>query len=77
MKLSEYLYIKRYDAACFKRMGAPRKELHDVKCEACGTNIPRYLGPVDGILCSSCLQNNRHSCTRQEPLAITRSAIRE
>jgi hypothetical protein len=76
MKADELLKIARIEAAL--RVRGPRVELRNVECLGCGTNIPRYIGPEAGVLCSTCSEVNYESgCTRIKPLAITRGTLNE
>lgn len=56
MKTSEY--IKKLESCYRRRVGVESLTLFNVRCEACQTNIPRYHGPVYGILCKRCLEPN-------------------
>ena len=79
MKMSERLYWLRLDAAFVKRRTAKEThQLKNIRCEACLTNIPNYSGPTSGALCDKCLSiGEEGGCTRQKPLAITRSTLNE
>jgi len=46
--------------------------LDNVKCEVCGDNIPVYIGPPEGIVCSQCAEPSIDviGCTRISPLVI-------
>ena len=76
------LFIARLDAVLKRRKQyrETHKEgvaLDSAKCEICFTTIRNYYGPEWGIACAECLALGKNQCTRIEPLAITRSAIRE
>lgn len=71
-------FCRRLDAALRNRIGAPRGELKDVKCEVCGDNIHNYNGPKSGIMCSTCMNpTGEGECVRFMPLAITRGTLNE
>ena len=55
-------YIQKLESAFRRRQLCKSVERHNVACEACGTNIPRYIGPEYGILCRACLEVNWDAC---------------
>lgn len=76
------LFIARLDAVLGRRKQYRDSHDHGVeiksaKCEVCFTTIPDYYGPEWGVACNECLSPGKNQCTRIEPLAITRSSIRE
>jgi len=78
MKSDNLRFVQRLDSALKRRKGAKVVALANAKCEVCGDNMRRYIGPEYGIVCSTCMDFSSSSgCTRIEPLVITRSSIRE
>lgn len=73
-------FVRLLDAALANRRREDSKtdEYSDVKCEVCGDNIHRYIGPNPGIICSTCIDySGEGACVRISPLAITRGTMNE
>ena len=56
--LSALEFVRRLEAVCKRGETVERR---NAKCEVCGDNIPRYIGPEEGIVCASCLKTNIHA----------------
>lgn len=71
-------FVRLLDAALVRRKDGKVDGYEDLKCEVCGQNIHRYIGPNPGVICSTCLEQTREGqCVRISPLAITRGTMNE
>lgn len=49
-------FCRKLDAALIRKSACSKQDyLYNVKCEVCGQNIRRYVGTVEGIICSTCV----------------------
>lgn len=71
-------FCKKLDAALERRKHGKFDDYENVVCEVCGDRIHRYIGPVPGIICTSCMEpTGEAECVRVMPLAITRGTMNE
>lgn len=72
------MFIFRLESALRNRKNSQRKMVdgEEKQCEVCLQNIPNYCGPEPGVICKECLKAT-NTCTRTEPLVVTRGVMNE